>query len=315
MSINRSNTKLSGEADREKASSKVYEIVTKKILQSMMNGEIPWRKTYATRENPHPFRNWISRQPYGLLNQILLEEPGEYATMKQINKNGGHLRKGSKGKMVVYWGEYIPSKHKEEAKRLEEEGKDTSHLKVRFPKYYTVFNVKDAVGLPEKKKDADLPPTVRAEDPTDIADMVVTDYRVNEQVSVVFDPSADPAYVPDTDTVTMPGKDAFGFEEDFYASLFDQLVHSTAADGRCDRKKEYERMQDRDMSVKEEILADIASSMILSVAGMQRRETHLQIAADCQRYVEAMNKDYRLIVNAASGAEKAAKFILGRFAA
>lgn len=312
MSVRKNNTKAAP-ADGGRPSSKVYEIITKTILKSMMDGEIPWRKTFVTRENPHPFTNYITGKPYSLINGLLLGVPGQYATMKQINARGGRVNKGSKSKIVIYWGEYVPKDKQEEAKRLEEEGKDASHLKVRFPKYYQVFNVADTTGLPEKAEEK-APSMVRAEDPTDIADMVVKDYRANEGVDVRTDNASEPAYLAESDTVVLPEKAAFTFEEDFYASLFDQLVHSTAPASRCDRKKEYEKLQERDVTVKEEILADIASSMILAVTGMRRTETHEQIAADCQRYVEAMNRDYRLIVNAASAAEKAAKYILGRFA-
>lgn len=294
--------------------SKVYEMVTKRILQRMMQGEIPWRQTYYIRKDgKHPYSNYVTGKPYSLLNRMLLGDPGEYATLKQINDMGGTLTPGSKGRFVIYWGEYVPKENKEEAERLEQEGKDTSHLKVRFPKYYYVFNVKDAQGLPERPSDAQ-PPMQEAQSPVDIADLAVKDYLRQTKVGIVTDPSLEPAYIPTTDSVQTPGKQAFALEEDYYASLFDSLVHSTATENRCDRKREYEKLADNNMSVKEELIAEIGSSMILSVAGMKRDETHQQLAAECQRWVKEMQNDFRLIVNASSAAEKAAKMILGEFA-
>ena len=314
MPIRKHGSASGAKAPADHEGSKVYEMVTKRILQTMMRGEIPWRNIWTARGKKHPYTNYVTGRPYqSLLNMMLLGEPGEYATMNQINVRGGHLQKGSKGKLVIYWGEYIPKDRKEEAKRLKEEGKDFSHLKVHFPKYYYVYNVKDAVGL--KPKEEAAPETVAAEDPTDIVRMAVDDYTVNEQVRIETAADTPPSYSAVTDTVTMPDKNDFTFEEDYYASLCEQLVHSTAAEGRCDRKKEYGRLQDGEMSVKEELIAEIGASMILTVAGMKRSETHEQLAAVCQRWIEEFNRDYRLVVNASSGAEKAAKLILGQFAA
>lgn len=310
MSINRNRQTDAGEP---KESGFVYQMITKRILQEMMKGQIPWRKTWTARGGRHPFTNYVTGKPYSFLNTMLLGEPGEYLTMNQIKDRGGHLRKGSKGRFVIYWGEYVPKSRKKEEKRLLEEGKDTSHLKVRFPKYYYVYNAKDTEGL---KPRSDAPaPMVAAEDPTDIADMIVRGYVADTGVNLRGDQSGEPAYDPATDTVAMPPKEEFTYEEDFYASLLQQLVHSTATDDRCNRKKDYGKMLSDEMTVREELTAEIGSSMVLSVAGMNRRETHEQIAAECQRWIDAFNNDCRLIVNASSGAEKAAKYILGKFAA
>ena len=311
MAVNRNNS--AADASQEPGGSKVYKMVTKAIIQAMLKGELPWRKTFTTRGRKPLFTNYVTGKPYSLLNCLLLGTPGEYATFKQISDKGGSVRKGSKSKFVIYWGEYIPAKYKEEAKRLEEEGKDFSHLKVRFPKYYNVFNVADADGL--KPSVEPVPETVEAKDPTGVADMVARDYTINSGVNLDQKPDCpQPAYDAATDTVEMPEKACFTYEEDYYAALMAQCVHSTASEDRCNRKREYQRLQDEDMSVKEELTAEIASSMILMVAGMKRRETHEQIAAECQKWIREMENDYRLMVNAASGAEKAAKYILGEFA-
>ena len=291
----------------------VYEMVTKQILTTMMAGIIPWRQTYFKKGKKAPYTNRFTGKPYSFLNGMLLGMPGEYATFNQIKEHGGHILKGAKSKFVIYWGEYIPKENKEEAERLEAEGKDTSHLKVKFPKYYKVFSMNDVEGI---KNDAEEPaPMQAAEDPTDIADMAIDEYTMAEKVIVEEDDTADPSYDPETDTVTVPPKAASGFEEDFYASLFGQLIHSTAADKRCARKKELEALKANEATIKEELIAEIGSTMCLQAAGLERHETQEQQAAICQKYIEAMNRDYRLIVTASYGAEKAARMVLGQFAA
>lgn len=291
----------------------VYEAVTREILRNMTRGELPWRKTWtARRGRRQPIVNHFTGKPYSLLNSLLIGEPGEYGTYNQITAAGGSV-KGLKGKLVVRCGDYIPKEKKEEAERLEAEGKSTAHLKKTFLKHFYVFNVKDA-GLPVAE---DEPENVMEEavNPTNLANLVVGDYTVNESLDVEEDDTLDPAYIVADDTVTMPTRQAFTYEEDYYASLFEQFVHSTATEERCSRKAELKSMGEGTVSVREELTAEIGASMILTVVGLRRHETHEQISAACQKWIREMNNDYRLIVNAASGAEKAAKLILGDYAA
>lgn len=292
----------------------IYKAVTTRIMRRLSSGEIPWRKTWTARRGArHPYINHFTGKPYSFLNTLLLGEPGEYATFRQIKEAGGHVRKGASSSMVIYWGEFTPKENREEAKRLEEEGKDASHLKVRFPKYYNVFNINDAEGLPPGEPEP--APMTASEDPTDVAELVIGDYTTDEAVTVEERDGLEPAYLPESDTVTLPAKASFTYEEDFYASLFGMLAHSTAREGRCSREQEMRAMTEGRMTVKESLIAEICSSMILSAAGMRRRETHDQIAAECQRWMEVMSNDYRLIVTASYGAEKAARLILGKHAA
>lgn len=302
------------ESDQDKHGS-VYQMVTKRILDSMMNGEIPWRKTYVhVKGQKAPYRNFVTGKPYSFLNSLLLGEPGEYGTFNQIKEHGGTIKKGAKSRMVIYWGEFIPTENKAKAKELEEAGENFDHLKVKFPKYYLVFNLNDTEGV--KREEAEpMPETQRAEAPTAVARMVIDDYKTNEQVTLEEKMSYEPVYLPEIDTVKVPLKTNYHLEEDWFASVFGGFVHSTATEDRCNRETEMKKMLEGEMSVKEELIAEIGSSMILTACGLERKETHQQLAAECQKWVNAMNKDFRLIVMASNAAEKAAKYVLGEFAA
>ena len=70
----------------------VYEIVTSRIIKQLEAGIIPWKKPWGSG-NKMAF-NRISRKPYSALNSMLLSHPGEYATFKQWESIGGHVRKG-----------------------------------------------------------------------------------------------------------------------------------------------------------------------------------------------------------------------------
>lgn len=80
----------------------VYQKVTDAILEVMKCGKIPWIKPYSLRGVGCAVSHQ-SREPYSLVNQILLLEPGEYFTFNQAQKEGFRVRKGAKSRFVVFW--------------------------------------------------------------------------------------------------------------------------------------------------------------------------------------------------------------------
>lgn len=79
----------------------VYEMVTDRIIEQLEQGVIPWQKPWGgVIDGAY---NRISKKPYSLLNQMLLQHSGEYATFKQWSELGGHIRKGEKSEIVVFW--------------------------------------------------------------------------------------------------------------------------------------------------------------------------------------------------------------------
>ena len=79
----------------------VSEMVTDRIIEQLEQGVIPWEKPWGgVIDGAY---NRISKKPYSLLNQMLLQHSGEYATFKQWSELGGHIRKGEKSEIVVFW--------------------------------------------------------------------------------------------------------------------------------------------------------------------------------------------------------------------
>lgn len=292
----------------------IYRKVTVQIMQSMISsGTLPWRQTWFSRDGKPLFYNPVTKTRYKLLNRLLLGKPGQYVTFKQAVDHGGHVRKGAKGHLVTYWSEFVPAADKALKEELEARGEDWSHLKKYTLKYYYVYDINDIDDL-KLKQPEEAPAMEEALSPVDYADLVLSGYRNEEGVGLDEKAGNTPSYLTDTDTVTMPRKDQFAYEEDYYASLFSQMVHSTAREDRCNRKAEYQAMLDGGTTTKEDLVADIASSMILSVTGINRKETADQLKAQVQRYIEAMENDCRLIVSASTKAQSAADMILGKYA-
>ena len=116
----------------------VYEMVTARIIAELEKGNIPWEKPW-TGTQTGAF-NRISKKPYSLINQMLLLHTGEYATFKQWADLGGHVRKGEKSEIVVFW----------KILEKEETDKDTGEKEIRkipMLRYYNVFHISQVEGV------------------------------------------------------------------------------------------------------------------------------------------------------------------------
>ena len=81
------------------ASLNVYEMVTERIIKQLEQGTIPWQKPWGgVRSGAF---NRISKRPYSLKNQLLLEHPGEYCSFQQWKSLGGHIKKGAKSEFSL----------------------------------------------------------------------------------------------------------------------------------------------------------------------------------------------------------------------
>ena len=60
----------------------IYSMITDRIIEQLNKGVIPWNKPWTGTNNGAISRS--TGRPYSLINQIMLEEPGEYVTFRQI---------------------------------------------------------------------------------------------------------------------------------------------------------------------------------------------------------------------------------------
>ena len=82
----------------------VYQMVTDRLIAELESGIIPWERPW-TGTSDGAFSG-TTKRPYSLLNQMLLRKPGAWFTWNEIQKRGGHVRKGEKASVVVFWKMY-----------------------------------------------------------------------------------------------------------------------------------------------------------------------------------------------------------------
>jgi len=119
-------------------------------------------------------------------------------------------------------------------------------------------------------------------------------------------------YRPSTDTVGMPGKDLFTSAEEYYSTLFHELTHSTGHSSRVGREG-IEKIEafGSDSYSREELIAEMGAAMLCGVTGISPA-TLSNSASYLQSWIDRLRGDSKLVVSAASAAEKAADYILGK---
>ncbi|MBQ0159012.1 MAG: DUF1738 domain-containing protein [Bacteroidales bacterium] len=277
----------------------LYEEITKKILSEMEKGIIPWHKPWTCSNGA------VSHQtgrPYSVLNQYLLAigneciENGEYVTFNQVKSEGGNVKKGEKGNMVVFW----KILHK---KIVNEDGTE-EEKDIPYLRYYHVWEVSQCEGIKRKYEAGKrvIP------NPLEEGEKIVNDYFDRESCRLKVSETDKACYIPSRDKVCVPRIQQYDCANEYYSTLFHEMIHSTGHESRLNRltqtsfgSSEYS---------KEELVAEIGSTFLCGTAGIETNHTLRNSVAYLQSWMRALKNDKSLFVSAAGNAEKAANYVL-----
>lgn len=280
------------------AKANVYEMVTARIIAELEKGNIPWEKPW-TGVRSGAF-NRISKKPYSLINQMLLQHSGEYATFKQWSELGGHVKKGEKSEIVVFWKIF-------EAEETNPETGEKETKKIPLLRYYNVFHISQVEGV-EPLASEQLNDEV---EPIEEADKIITDYINREHLNFKECKSNKAYYRPSDDSVVVPLKEQYKNINEYYSTTFHELTHSTG------HKNRLNRLQTGAVAAfgsetysKEELVAEIGSASLMNLLGIETPKTFKNSAAYIQSWLQVLRNDNKFIVSASSKAEKAVNYIL-----
>lgn len=282
------------------AKANVYDMVTNRIIAELEKGKIPWEKPWTgVRSGAY---NRITKRPYSLLNQMLLQHRGEYATFKQWQDLGGHVRKGEKSEIVVFWKIF-------ESKETDSDTGEIEVKKIPLLRYYNVFHISQVEGVeplaPEQLNDE--------VEPIEAGDKIITYYINREHLNFVECKSNKAYYSPSNDTVVVPLKEQYNIINEYYSTTFHELIHSTGHKDRLNRLQTgtVAAFGSEDYS-KEECVAEIGSATLMSIAGIETPKTFRNSTAYIQNWLQVLRNDNKFIVSASSKAEKAVNYILAQ---
>lgn len=278
------------------ASLNVYEMVTERIIKQLEQGTIPWQKPW-TGVRSGAF-NRVSKKPYSLINQAILEKPGEYATFKQWKDLGGHIKKGAKAEMVVFW-KIIDVEEKNDKGEIEKK-------KLPLLRYYNVFHISQVEGVEPLKEKLNT-----EVEPIEEADRIIKDYVDREHITFKECISDKAFYRPMTDTVVVPLKEQFKNTNSFYQVAFHEITHSTGAQKRLDRDIKELAPFGSEIYSKEELVAELGSAFLINHLGIETEGTFQNSASYIESWLQVLRNDNKFVVSASSKAEKAVNYILG----
>lgn len=288
-------------AGRGQARACLYDEVTATIIGQLEAGIVPWVKPWnASAAGVGLPRNAVTGRAYSGINILILwgavvdggYPAQDWLTFRQALAAGGCVRKGERGRTIFYADSFTPRERDGDAQTHERD----EARPIRFLKRFTVFNVAQCDGLPERfTAAAPLP----EREPHEAAEALIAasgaDFRVG---------GAEAFYTPTHDYIAVPPQPAFHQPIDYYRTALHELGHWTGHVSRLDRDQSggfgtpaYAR---------EELCAELASAYLCAALGIVPTVRHADYIG---HWLTVLRADNRAIFKAASHASKAADYL------
>lgn len=272
----------------------VYSMVAQRIISELEKGIVPWHKPWSTTAGAI---SHCTGKPYSLLNQMLLGgQCGEYLTFQQAQKEGGHVRKGEKGNIIVFY-KFLTS--------IDEETGEVTEIP--YLKYITVFHTSQCEGIKPRfiASQPELHPIAAHE----AAETIIKDYVARSGVHLTHCSGNRAFYRPATDEVVLPLREQFSSSPGYYSTAFHELVHSTGHPSRLNRLTQNASFGS-DVYSKEELCAELGASYLVHHIGLETTQSFQNNAAYIDHWLKVLKEDKRFLVHAAGRADKTVRLIL-----
>jgi antirestriction protein ArdC len=292
-------------AKKKKVKRDTYQEVTDRILAALDQGTVPWQKPWKIDGRPH--QNLISKKPYRGMNIWLTSlsamEHGfsspYWVSFKQAKDLGGHVKKGEKSTMIVFY-KFIDIKEKND------EGEDETKT-LPLLRFYYVFNLDQTEGIdpekiPEGLKELD-------HDPIECCEEVVKHYP--PVMPRIHHGGNRASYNPVMDDIHMPKMGQFDTPEAYYSTLFHELTHSTGHETRLKREEVAKtHLFGSHGYGKEELVAEMGAAYLCGHCDIENK-TIKNSASYIDGWRKKIKEDKYMVIRAAARAQRAADFILG----
>lgn len=277
----------------------IYQLVTDRILKQLEEGQAPWRKTWASRLP----KNIISGKEYRGVNILMLASAGfdsrYWLTYRQAEHLGGHVRRGGKATPIVYW----KWRTADEITRLREiKGIEDPAPCIPFVSF--VFNFEQVEGITQPEDD--LP--FRRDETGLTASQAYQ--MMPDKPEIIHGSASEPCYHVLLDRIALPPASQFKNIDCYFSTLFHELTHATGHWKRLHRFTEGEGRSFERYSF-EELVAEFGAAFLCASTGIRNPETEALQASYIQGWAQAIRADNRLVLRAATAAQRAADYIKG----
>jgi antirestriction protein ArdC len=284
----------------------VYQDITDRIVSELEKGVRPWhqpssaghmdgRVVLPLRHNGVAYRGvnvialWMQAMAKGYAAPI-------WMTFKQAQEFKAHVRKGEQGSLVVYADKITRTE-------TDADTGEESPQEIHYMKGYTVFNVEQIDGLPERFY-------AKAEPRGETVQRIAHAESFFAATGATVHHGGNRAYYSvSTDHVQMPPIEAFRDSESYYAVRGHETVHWTRHPSRLDRDFGRKRYGDEGYAM-EELVAELGSAFLSADLDLtpEVRDDH---AAYIASWIKVLKDDKRAIFSAASHAQRASDFLHG----
>lgn len=283
--------------------SKNFTTVTNKLLELIERGTVPWHQSWHNIG----YQNLISKKPYSGINPILCQidclyygySSPYYIGKAQCSQKGWKIKQGSKANWLRWGGSKIISEQ-----ITDEQGQTQEREKfIRSFKWLMVFNTEAIDDSQSESKIADLLPQLAQEfDP--VKDVKIESFIANLNVDIKYGGNQ-ASHNFTTGQIQMPYQGQFTSKDVFWATLFHELVHSTAKKFQ----RPYTGDKDNPVYHREELVADLGAAFLGNHFGLVSTELEHH-ATYLEHYWSLLNSDTKTFFNAVYEAQKAAHFLL-----
>ena len=280
----------------------LYQEVTERIAHELETGVVPWVQPWSQTPGRNVSCNAISNRPYSGCNAFLLwmiKRPNpRYLTFKQAKEAGGTVRKGEHG-IPVYFVKFLYKRGD-----TMKDGRIATN-NVSMLRQYTVFNVAQCDGLPDKVihgpggAPQPVAPNADERDATIDEFIKATGADIREGGDRAF-------YMPSVDAICMPPFAAFHGAGHYYATAFHELGHWTGHKSRLDR--EFGKRFGDNAYAAEELVAELTAAFLCAEFNVDGELRH---AGYIQNWIKLLREDNKAFFTAASAAQKAADHLRG----
>lgn len=281
-----------------------YQQITDRFIEILEKGTVPWRQPWSNKTgNMFDQQNLATQHQYRGINAIITMcqgyESPYWLTYKQAAELGANVKKGEKGTPIVFWIK---------ASKIDKENPEETKGSFMVPKTYVVFNVAQVENLDlseallkRKGRQLEFNPIAECE-------AVVSGFK---NAPIIGHREQRAYYRESTDSINMPQKESFKSEQEYYAILFHEMIHSTGHKSRVHREFVGQARFGSHEYSKEELIAELGSAFLCSRSGIDSPDLENQSAAYLASWLKALKNDSKMLIQAASQAQKATEYILG----
>ncbi|MCB4204527.1 ssDNA-binding domain-containing protein [Deferribacterales bacterium Es71-Z0220] len=315
--------KLSSSNNNNKTEKSIYAEVTDIILQSLKEGNIPWQRPFAKTGLP---ANFTTKEQYKGINVLLLNnailknnyESKYFLGFVQVQSLQGMVNKGEKAHPVVYFTvkeKEITAEEKDEIIEKRPEANIVEHSEKEGMYIYTypvlkrhfVFNVcqtnlKDKI-INEEINEVKIS-NLKDDDKIQRIENFLN--SIENKPKIINTAIGRACYIPSTDTIQIPKKSLFVGIDEYYSTLFHELVHSTLHDSRLNRKAEGLDFGSQEYA-KEELIAELGSAFLCWQFGIQKVIQNQ--AAYIKSWIQILENDKKILLQASKAAQKAVEYL------